>query len=82
MGPLKDPPFENLQVSPLGLVPQKTPVEYRFIHQLSYPEGSSINDGIPSELCTVQCQSIQDAILAIQQVGVGGLLAETDLECL
>ena len=39
-----------------------------------------MNDGIPSEFCTVQYQSIQDAILAIQQVGVGNLLAKTDLE--
>ena len=80
MGPFKDPPFENLQVSPLGLVPKKTPGEYRLIHHLSYPESSSINDGKPSEFCTVQYQSIQDAILAIQQVGVGALLAKTDLE--
>ena len=37
MGPFKDPPFENLQVSPLGLVPKKTPGEYILIHHLSYP---------------------------------------------
>ena len=41
IGPFKDHPFENLQVSPLGLVPKKTPGEYRLIHHLSYPEGSS-----------------------------------------
>ena len=80
MDPFKDPAFENLQVSPLGLVPKKKPGEYRLIHHLSYPEGSSRNDGIPPEFCTEQYQSIQDAILAIQQVGVGALLAKTDLE--
>lgn len=80
MGPFQYPPFKNIQVSPLGLVPKKKPGEFRLIHHLSYPDGSSINDGIPHELCTVQYQSIHDAILAIQKVGVGALLAKTDLE--
>lgn len=80
MGPFQYPPFKNIQVSPLGLVPKKKPGEFRLIHHLSYPDRSSINDGIPHELCTVQYQSIHDAILAIQKVGVGALLAKTDLE--
>lgn len=80
MGPFQYPPFKNIQVSPLGLVPKKKPGEFRLIHHLSYPDQSSINDGIPHELCTVQYQSIHDAILAIQKVGVGALLAKTDLE--
>lgn len=82
MGPFKNPPFKNIQVSPLGLVPKKEPGEYRLIHHLSYPDGSSINDGIPYELCTVQhmYQSIHDTILIIENVSVGALLAKTDLE--
>jgi hypothetical protein len=80
MGPFQYPPFKNIQVSPLGLVPKKSPNEHRLIHHLSYPDGLSINDGIPQEVCTVQYQSIHDAIVAIQKVGVGALLAKTDLE--
>lgn len=65
MGPFQYPPFENIQVSPLGLVPKKKLGEFRPIRHLSYPDGSSIYDGIPHELCTVQCKPIHDAILAI-----------------
>ena len=52
-GPFSETPFPNIQVSPLGLVPKKAPNEFRFIHHLSYPEGNSINDYIPSQFCTV-----------------------------
>ena len=34
-GPVVSPPFKNLQVSPLGLVPKKQPNEYRLIHHHS-----------------------------------------------
>ena len=47
-GPFPKIPFPNLPVSPLGVVPKKVPREFRFIHHLSFPHGSSINDGIPS----------------------------------
>ena len=79
-GPFPPPPFSNLQVSPLGLVPKKNPGEFRLIHHLSHPEGSSVNDHIPHELCTVQYQTIDNAISAIKEIGVGALLAKTDLE--
>lgn len=79
-GPFEHPPFPNLQVSPLGLVPKKTPGEFRLIHHLSFPEGSSINHHIPQQFCTVQYQSIDTAISIIQQLGKGTLLAKTDLE--
>ncbi|KAK3090799.1 hypothetical protein FSP39_014735 [Pinctada imbricata] len=49
------------------------------IHHLSFPEGQSINDGIPKELCTVQYQSIDDAIQYIKHLGKGTLLAKTDI---
>jgi hypothetical protein len=44
-GHFQTPPFTNIQISPLGLVPKKCPGEFRIIHHLSYPEGSFINDG-------------------------------------
>ena len=46
----------------MGLVSRKKPGEFRVIHHLSYPEGTSINDGISKDLCTVQYQTIDDAI--------------------
>ncbi|KAM4036392.1 uncharacterized protein ACNLHF_015325 [Anomaloglossus baeobatrachus] len=45
-GPFSSPPFFNLRVSPLGVVPKKEPGKFRLIQHLSYPKGSSVNDGI------------------------------------
>ena len=46
-GPFGVPPFPDFMISPLGLVPKKTPSESRLIHHLSFPRSSSLNDGIP-----------------------------------
>ena len=57
-GPFDHPPFEHFWVSPLGLVPKKVPGEFRMMPHLSFPEGCSVNDGIPvdySDDCTI-CQ--------------------------
>ncbi|XP_069109712.1 uncharacterized protein [Argopecten irradians] len=80
MGPFSYPPFPDLQVSPLGLVPKKEPNEFRVIHHLSFPAGTSINDGISHENSTVTYQSIDDAIKLIKKYGKGALLAKTDIE--
>lgn len=61
-GPFHHVPFHPFRVSPLGVVPKKTPGEFRLIHHLSYPRGSSINDGISLENCSVSFATISDAI--------------------
>ena len=62
--PLTNPQF---RVSPLGVVPKKSPGEFRMIHHLSYPEGSSMNDFIPKELSSVQYDTMYDAVDFIKQ---------------
>lgn len=52
-GPFPVRPFSPFRVSPLGVVPKKTPGEFRLIHHLSYPRGSSVNDGISPEHTSV-----------------------------
>lgn len=79
-GPFKNAPFNNFQCSPLGLVPKKQEGEFRVIHHLSYPEGQSINDGIPQDICSVQYQTIDDATNLLKQLGRGVLFAKTDIE--
>lgn len=78
-GPYNQPPFEFLQCSPIGLVPKKEPGEYRMIHHLSYPEGSSVNDFIPDKCCSVAYNTVDDAVNIIKQLGHGCLLAKTDV---
>ena len=44
-GPFQEPPIQNLQCSPLGVVPKKEGT-WRIIMDLSSPHGSSVNDFI------------------------------------
>ena len=78
-GPFDSPPLANLRVSPLGVIPKKTPGEFRMIHHLSYPKGASINDGIPPEFSSVKYASVDDAISHIQRQGKGCAMAKTDV---
>lgn len=78
-GPFSSPPFTNLQCSPIGIVPKKEINEFRLIHHLSYPDGASINDFIPDELCSVSYATVDDAIKQIKKLGRNCLLAKTDI---
>ena len=80
VGPFDSPPVQPLWVSPVGVVPKKIKGEYRMIQHLSYPEGSSVNDGIPRELSTVHYATVDDAIALIKKCGRGGALAKTDIK--
>lgn len=68
-GPFNFLPFSNLQCSPIGIVPKKEINEFRLIHHLSYPDGASINDFIPDELCSVSYTTVDDAIKQIKKLG-------------
>ena len=73
--------FDNFISSPLGVVPKKTPGEFRIIHHLSYLDGSSVNDFIPDvQFSSVQYASIGDAITVIKSLARGCYMAKTDIE--
>ena len=61
-GPFTTPPFHPFRVSPLGLVPKKIFGEFRLIHHLSFPRGSSVNNGIATENTSVHYATVADAI--------------------
>ena len=79
-GPFTHPPFQNFRLSPIGVVPKKTPGEFRCIQHLSYPYGASVNDGIPVEDSNVTYSRIDDAVGLILRSGVGSFLAKTDIK--
>ena len=68
-GPFRTRPFYPFRISPLGVVPKKTPGEFRLIHHLSYPTGSSVNDGISPDHISVSYATIPDAIRHINAAG-------------
>ena len=80
VGPFKAPPYPTFRTSPIGLVPKKTPNEFRLIHHLSYPKGSSVNDSIPDECSSVHYATISDAISILKNFGAGCFLAKTDIK--
>lgn len=75
-GPFQFPPLHPFRISPLGRVPKKTPGEFRLIHHLSFPKGSSVNDGIDSEHTRVCYATVDDAIRFIKVAGLGCFLAK------
>ena len=68
-------PFHSFRVSLLGLVSKKTIGEFRLIHHLSFPHGSSVNDGIATENTNVHYATVADAIRLIKLAGPGCFLA-------
>lgn len=70
VGPFNAPPFPHFCTLPVGIIPKKTPNEFRLIHHLSYPKGSSVNDFIPEESSSVQYATINDAISILKKFGL------------
>ena len=79
-GPFTTPPFHPFRVSPLGLVPKKIFGEFRLIHHLSFPRGSSVNNGIATENTSVHYATVADAIRLIKFAGPGCFLAKNDVK--
>ncbi|XP_052229228.1 uncharacterized protein LOC127843584 [Dreissena polymorpha] len=79
-GPFTYPPFENFRVSPIGLVPNKTPGQFRLIHHLSYPRGNSVNDFIDPNLSSVNYSPFDDAVNKLLELGTGTLFCKTDID--
>ena len=50
------------------------------IVDLSHPAGSSVNDGIEPELCTLKYTSVDKAVQHLVSIGPGAQLAKLDME--
>ena len=79
-GPFSSPPFPYFPCTPLGIVPKKDLSEFRSIHHLTYPKGSSVNDYIPQEFSSVKYACINNAISVIKSLGAGCFMAKTDIK--
>ena len=74
LGPLPPNSLPMVHVSPLGLVPKShQPNKFRLIVDLSSPVGRSVNDGIPSEPCSLKYASVDDAVSIVKVLGGGSL---------
>ena len=81
VGPLAVQMRDVVHCSPIGLVPKgRGSGLWRMIVDLSYPEGRSVNDGIPPGLCSLKYSSVDDALPFIRRLGHGTLLIKVDLK--
>ena len=81
LGPLSPHLAPLVHTSPLGLVPRSNqPGRFRLIVDLSRPVHSSVNGGIPDDLCSVKYSSVDDAVAIIRSLGHDTELAKLDLK--
>ena len=79
-GPFESIPMPNLRVSPMGLVPKSTPGDYRLIFDLSFPHGSSINDGIPDGQSSVTYTHFDEVTRMVRELGKDCFLVKVDIK--
>ena len=79
-GPFSSPPFRHFRCSPIGLVPKQVPEEFRLTHNLSSPQGNSVNDHIDPTNTSVSYISFNDAVALVSRLGKGALLAKSDIK--
>ena len=86
-GPFAHNPFmATITLSPLNSIPKPHSDERRFILDLSWPAGSSVNDGISKNLflgepVLLTYPTVDDIADRIIQLGPGCLLFKRDLKC-
>lgn len=79
-GPFSEPLVANLRISSLGVVPKKTAGEFRLINCLNYLQGESVNEAIPSDLCTVRYTSFDQAFGVVRCCGWAAELVKYDIK--
>ena len=80
-GPYNKSRIPNIQISRFGVIPKGHQQDsWRLIVDLSHPKSSSVNDGIPRDLCGLSYITIDNAIEKILQLGTNTLLAKIDIK--
>ena len=80
IGPLPDEFKHQVQISRFGVIPKPHQTgKWRLITDLSSPQGSSVNDGVDSQLCSLTYASVDEAVSRIKFFGRGTMLAKFDI---
>ena len=81
IGPLKQGSVVGLQISPFGVISKgHTLGKWRLIVDLLSPQGSSVNDGIPKEACSVTYITCDEVADKVGTMGRGTMMAKVDLK--
>ena len=71
----------DVHINRFGVIPKDYEQDkWQHITDLSHPSESSVNDGIPSQLCRLTYVTIDDAFLSIFKSGRNTMLAKGDIK--
>ena len=80
-GPFSPSALPEVHINRFGVIPKKyQPGKWRLITDLSYPEGSSVNDAIDPSLCSLTYTSVDVVAATAAALGKGALLAKIDVK--
>ena len=80
-GPFNFLPFGDQSIfSPVFVVPKDDGQDWRLIHHLSFPYGSSVNDAISDVAASVQYEPIDHVLDLLYSLGPGALLGRWDIK--
>ena len=79
-GPLQPDLFPQVHPNRFGVIPKGRSGKWRLIEDMSFPAGSSVNDGINESLCSLTYVGIGDAVKGIAERGKGTQLAKVDVK--
>ena len=81
VGSVQEATDMGVHCSPFGVIPKRSsPGKWRLIVDLSAPEGLSVNDGIPKELCSLGYMSVDDVVAQVLKMGRGSEMAKIDVQ--
>jgi len=81
LGPFPTHLAAQIHINRIGVIPKKhQPGKWRLITDLSYPENKSINDNIPSNLCSLKYVTVTQVASRAVSLGKGALLAKIDIK--
>ena len=84
IGGFKGIPFKNARISPIDAIPKKDSDDMRIITNLSFPDGSSVNDAMSKDIylgqeISLTYPTVDDLANLVLEVGVGAAMFKTDL---
>lgn len=80
LGPLDPGSLPQVNTSRFGVIPKGSSGGWRLILDLSFPEGSSVNDGIDPSMCSLSYVSVDDAAREVFRQGQHSLMAKVDVK--
>jgi len=66
--------------SKFGVIPKGTPGKWRLIVDLSAPEGSSVNDGVDTSICSLRYVKVEDTARTVSEQGYGTWMDKIDVQ--